>query len=209
MIRTAPFAADLTRVGGVGALVTSASEQARRSPSSLPGEPIMPTLDLRHEIACDEDTYWSKVMFDPDFNQSLYRDELKFPNWALLDQQDGDAKLTRRVQVDPPVTGLPTALKKVIGDRLSYVEEGTFDKKTKRYTFKVTPSTLADKTSVTGELWAEKLGDGKIARMCRMRVDVKVFMVGSMIEERILSDLRAAYDKGASYTNEWLAKKGG
>ncbi len=166
----------------------------------------MPTIDLRHEIDCDEDTYWSKVVFDEGFNKALYFDELKFPGWSVLEQKDGEATLTRKVQVDPPVAGLPSALKKVIGDRLSYVEDGTFDKKAKRYTFKVTPSTMADKTKVAGEMWCEKLGDKKIARHCKISVDVKVFMVGSMIEERIISDLKGAYDKGATYTNEWLKK---
>lgn len=168
----------------------------------------MPTLDLRHEIDCDEDTYWSKIVFDEGFNKELYDKELKFPKWAILDQKDTDATYTRRVQVDPPVAGLPTALKKVVGDRLSYVEEGTFDKKAKRYTFKVTPSTMADKTKVQGEMWCEKLGEKKIARVCRITVDVKVFMVGSMIEERIVQDLKTAYDHGATYTNTWLAKGG-
>ena len=169
----------------------------------------MPTIDLRHEIDCDEDTYWSKVVFDEAFNKDLFLKELQFPNWAVLASKDEGDKLTRKVQVDPPVTGLPTALKKVIGDKLSYVEEGTFDKKAKRYTFKVMPSTLADKTKVTGELWCEKAGDKKVVRRCKITVEVKVFMVGSMVEERILEDLRSSYDKGAVYTNQWLAKNGG
>ena len=103
----------------------------------------------------------------------MYVGSMKFPQWKLLDSKEDDAKLWRRVQVDPPVGDVPTAVKKVIGDRLSYVEEGTFDKKTKRYSFKVTPSTMAEKTKVAGEMWVEKLGDKKIARVTRISVDVK------------------------------------
>lgn len=168
----------------------------------------MPTIDLRHEINCDEDTYWSKCVFDEGFNRELFLQHLKFPNWSVLESKDDEGKLVRRVQVDPPVAGLPTALKKVIGDKLSYVEEGTFDKKSKRYTFKVVPSTLADKTKVNGELWCEKAGDKKVVRRCRITVEVKVFMVGSMVEDRIVDDLKVSYDKGAEYTNAWLAKQG-
>lgn len=168
----------------------------------------MPTIDLRHEIHCDEDTYWSKIVFDEAFNKKLFLDGLKFPGWSVLSSKDDDDKLTRRVQVDPPVGSLPSALKKVIGDRLSYVEEGVFDKKAKRYAFKVAPSTLADKTTVKGELWCEKAGDGKIVRRCKITIEVKVFMVGSMVEDRIAADLQVSYDKGAAYTNEWLAKNG-
>jgi hypothetical protein len=103
---------------------------------------------------------------------------------------------------------MPGPVKKVIGDRLIYVEEGTFDKKTKRYSFKVTPSTMADKTKVAGEMWVEAKGDKKITRVTKISVEVKVFMVGGMVEERILSDLRSSYDKGTVFTNGYIAQHG-
>ncbi len=168
----------------------------------------MPEITLRHEIDTDEDTYWAKIVFDAAFNEKMYVGSMKFPQWKLLDSKDDDAKLWRRVQVDPPVGDVPAAVKKVIGDRLSYVEEGTFDKKTKRYSFKVTPSTMAEKTKVAGEMWVEKLGDKKIARLTRISVEVKVFMVGGLVEDRILGDLRSAYDKGTAFTNEFIEENG-
>jgi hypothetical protein len=168
----------------------------------------MPEVTVRHEIDCDEDTFWSKIMFDLDFNKKLFEGVLKFPSWKQLDVKDDDAKIVRRVQVDPPTGDLPGPVKKVIGDRLAYTEEGTFDKKTKRYTFKVTPSTLSEKTKVSGELWLEKLGDKKVRRNVRINVEVKVFVVGGMIEDRIVADLRKSYDEGASYTNQFLKETG-
>ncbi len=168
----------------------------------------MPEVTLRHEIDTDEDTFWSKIVFNEEFNKKLYEGALKFPGWKLLDSKEDDAKIVRRVQVDPPVGDLPGPLKKVIGDRLAYTEEGTFDKKAKRYSFKVTPSTMADKTKVSGELWVEKIGDKKIRRMCRISVEVKVFMVGGMVEDRILQDLRASYDNSTTYTNQYIKEQG-
>lgn len=168
----------------------------------------MPEVTLRHEIDTDEDTFWSKIVFNEAFNTQLYEGALKFPGWKLLDSKEDESKITRRVQVDPPVSDLPGPVKKVLGDRLAYTEEGTFDKRSKRYSFKVTPSTLADKTTVSGELWAEELGDKKIRRMCRISVAVKVFMVGGMIEERILSDLRASYDDSTTFTNQYIKEQG-
>src|SRR5579859_6537144 len=102
----------------------------------------MADLTLRHEMNCDEDTYWEKCVFDAEYNRELYLDSLKFPGWKLLEQKDDGKTITRRVHVDPPVGNLPGPVKKVIGDSLSYLEEGTFDRASKRYTFKVTPSTL-------------------------------------------------------------------
>jgi len=168
----------------------------------------MPEVTLRHEIDTDEDTYWAKCVFDAAFNEKLYIDALKFPQWKLLDSKEDDAKIWRKVQVDPPTGDMPGAVKKVIGDRLSYVEEGTWDRKTKRYSFKVTPSTMAEKTKVAGEMWTEKLGEKKVVRITKISVEVKVFMVGGLVEERIISDLRSSYDKGTVFTNQYIAKNG-
>ena len=168
----------------------------------------MPEVTLRHEIDTDEDTYWAKCVFEADFNKKLYIDALKFPQWKLLDSKEDDTKIYRKVQVDPPTGDMPAAVKKVIGDRLSYVEEGTFDRKTKRYSFKVTPSTMAEKTKVAGEMWTEKLGEKKIVRITKINVEVKVFMVGGLVEDRIIADLRSSYDKGTTFTNQYIKEHG-
>ena len=168
----------------------------------------MQEFNLRHLIDTDEDTYWAKCVFDTEFNRQLYLEALKFPDWRILDSKEDETKIWRRVQVSPPVAHVPGPVKKVIGDRLSYVEEGTFDRKAKRYSFKVTPSTLAEKTKVAGQMWIEKLGEKKIARLTKISVDVKVFMVGGLVEDRIATDLRAAYDEGTSFTNQYIKKNG-
>jgi hypothetical protein len=167
----------------------------------------MPDVTMRHDIETDEDTYWSKIVFDEAFNKAMYVDHLGI-KWTLQDQKEDDAKITRRVHVEPPVGNLPGPVKKVIGDKLAYTEEGTFDKKTKRYTFKVTPSTMAEKSKISGEMWTEKAGDKKVTRVAKMHVEVKVMLVGGMVEERIISDLRQSYDKGTTFTNDYIKKNG-
>ncbi len=168
----------------------------------------MAEITLTHEINTDEDTFWSKIVLDEAFNRKLFLEGLRFPGWKLVSSRDDGTKIERTVQVDPPVGDLPGPLKKVIGDRLSYTEYGTFDKAAKRYAFRVTPSTLADKTKVSGELWTEPLGDKKVRRHCRLSVEVKVFMVGSMVEERIMADLRSSYDTSSLATNKIIAEGG-
>src|SRR3954470_16370248 len=99
----------------------------------------MAEITLRHEVHTDEDTYWPKIVFSEPFNKEMYEQHMKFPGWTLLDSKDDDQKTYRKVRVEPKVGNLPGPVKKVLGDKLTYVEEGTFDKKTKKYVFKVTP----------------------------------------------------------------------
>ncbi len=168
----------------------------------------MASVEFRHEIDCDEDTYWWKICFEEAFNKAMYVEDMKFPEWSLLEQKQDDDKLTRKVRVEPETKDLPGPVKKVLGDRLKYVEEGTFDKKTRRYTFKVIPSTLAEKTKVTGEMWVEKISDKKVRRLARISVEVKVMLVGGMVEDKILADLRTSYERGSAFTNEYIKKHG-
>ena len=168
----------------------------------------MAEFKSRHEFDCDEDTFWEKVQFDPKFNERLYLEHLKFPGWKLLEQKDDGKTITRRVHIDPPVAGMPGPVKKVMGDKFSYVEEGTYDRATRTYTFRVTPSTLAEKSKTTGMLRTEKLGDKKIARTAVINVEVKVMLIGGMVEDKLVQDLKASYDAAATFTREYLKEKG-
>jgi hypothetical protein len=167
----------------------------------------MPQVTVRHEINTDEDTYWGKIVFREDFNREVYVKHLGI-GWELLDQKEDDAKLTRRIKVEPPVGEIPAVLKKMLTSTLSYVEDGTFDKAARRYTFKITPSLQPEKANIVGEVWLEKLGEKKIARVCRVSVDVKVFVVGSMIEERITARLKDSWGQAAQFANQYIAKNG-
>jgi hypothetical protein len=169
----------------------------------------MPEIALRHEFDCDEDTYWNRVTFDSDFNRRLYLDVLKFLRYELVEDKEDETARRRRVQIEPPLGGLPAPVQKAIGDKLSYVEVGTFDKKTRRYAFSVVPSVMADRSKTVGELFVEPLGGGKgIVRVAKIKVEVKAFMVGGLIEEKILGDLRGAYEEAAKFTRIYLKEKG-
>ncbi|RYG16074.1 DUF2505 family protein [bacterium] len=164
----------------------------------------MAQIRVRHEMECSEDTYWNKCVFNDEYNRKLYLEKLGFPRYNQIEMKDLGTSVTRKVDIDPPVAGLPGPVKKVIGDKLSYLEEGTFDKASKRYSFKVTPSTMADKTTVKGVLYTEALGENRCARIVEVEITVKVFMVGSLVEDKISGDLRSSYDAAAQFTNEFV-----
>jgi hypothetical protein len=169
----------------------------------------MQEIELRHEMDCDPDTYWEKCILSDDYNRRLFLEGLKFPSYKLLEQKDDGNTVLRRAQVEPALVGLPGPLKKAIGDSMSYVEEATFDRTTKRYRFTTTPmGSLKGKASTSGEMFCEKLGDKKCLRISKLRVEVKVFMVGGLLEDRIVSDLKSSYAKAAEFTSAYVKEKG-
>jgi hypothetical protein len=168
----------------------------------------MQDITIRHEMACDEETYWYKCVFDAEYNDRLYLTELKFPEY-VLEKYEEDADFIRRVvKASPKIPPLPGPVKKVIGDGLAYLETGTFDRAKKHYVFTATPNALGDRAKTSGDMFVEKLGDKRIARVARIRVEVKVFAVGGLIEDQILNSLRSSYDRAATFTNEFVREKG-
>ena len=168
----------------------------------------MAEFSVRHEFDCDEETFWDKCVFNDEFNRRLYLEILKFPGWNVLSQVDDGATIRRSVHIDPPITGLPGPVKKVMGEKFSYVEEGAYERAAQKYTFKVTPSTMAEKTTTTGVLYTEKLGEKKIVRVAKVNVEVKLFMIGGRVEEKIIGDLRHSYEEAAKFTRTFVEEKG-
>ena len=164
-------------------------------------------VELKHDLECAGSTYWEKCILIEEFNRRLYGEILKFPKFELLEQKDEGDVVRRRVRIEPPLTGLPGPAKKVIGDRMSYTEVGTYDRKTGHYKFTVTPSTMPDRVRTEGEIWCEDRGDKKCTRIAKIRVEVKVFVVGKMIEDKIGGDLRKSYNAAAAFTNLYLREK--
>jgi hypothetical protein len=168
----------------------------------------MQEITIRHEMSCDEDTYWYKCVFNAEYNDRLYLTELKFHEYVTEKLVEDAATIQRVVRVTPRIPPLPGPVKKVIGDGLAYTERGTFDRAKRRYDFTATPNSLADRATTEGHMFVEMLGEQRIARVARIRVDVKVFMVGGLIEDQILNSLRSSYDRAASFTNEFVKEKG-
>jgi len=166
----------------------------------------MSEQQFRHTMECDNDAYW-KCVFDEEYNRRLYMDVLKFRELKRISQEEKGDTITRKLFLNPPPADLPGPIAKVVGD-LSWTEEGTYDKKTGRYTFKVTPASMPDKTKIHGEIWCEKRGDKKVERIAKTSVEVKVFMVGSLVEKRIFEDMKKSYDAAAKFTDQFVKEKG-
>ena len=69
-------------------------------------------------------------------------------------------------------------------------------------------SKLADKIDISGELWTEPNGEGKLDRCVTMNIKVKIFGVGKVVEGFIEKTTRESYDRATDYTNGWLAEQG-
>lgn len=163
----------------------------------------MPTFRVTHEINCNIETFW-KLFFDKTFNETLYRQGLGFPEFNVVDQKETDTEITRKCAGKPKLN-MPGPVMKLLGDGFRYSEEGKFDKATKVWRWKMTPSAMADKLRQEGTLKVEAIGDNKVRRTAELINEAKVFGVGGLIESSAEKSLREGWDQSAVFMNKWIA----
>jgi hypothetical protein len=168
----------------------------------------MAEITVHHELKVSAAEYWDKCVFDNDFNRKLYVGRLGFHAFEPGESKDLPDRRTKKCTIQPSLAGVPGPVKKAVGDALKYSEDGYLDKKTGHYHAVITPSTFADKTKIVAELWCEPSrvdpqDPNKCVRFARVSVEVKVFVVGGMVEEKIMQDLRGSYDAEAAFVAEW------
>jgi hypothetical protein len=168
----------------------------------------MATTRIQHEFDCSEANFWQFCFLDTEYNRRLYLETLRFPLWRVVEQKISDDTVERRVEIQPLVENLPAPIKKVIGDRFGYVEEGKLDRAKNRYRFRIVPSSLADKTHISGEMYTEALGEKRVRRVVEFGVEVKIMMIGKLIEQKTIDDTRATYEKSAAFTRAYLRERG-
>ena len=163
---------------------------------------------IRHSFDTDADTFWQKIFFDEEFNRALCLDFLRFEVFRVLQfEREESGVITRSIQ-NQPRAEVPPAVKRVLGDRVSFVEQGRFDPARGRWSFQVIPALYADRIRTRGELWLEPRGNRSIERVIDIEVGVKIFAIGSLVEELIEKQTRANYEQAALFTRRWISEKG-
>jgi Protein of unknown function (DUF2505) len=167
--------------------------------------PRMAEARIVNELECSESMFWDRLFFDGEFNRRLFLEELKFVGWRVLRQADvGGDVVERELEVMPPVGDLPSPLRAVIGEGLSYREVGRFDKNRRRYTVKAISPKLGDRLLVEGELYTEATSERTCRRIFAVRVVAKIFGVGGMVESRVVADLERSYAASARFIGRYV-----
>jgi hypothetical protein len=157
-------------------------------------------LAIQQLLDCSEKEFWVRIFASEDFNQYLY-DGLGFG--YELQEWNPDTGF-RRAKIWPSQQ-MPRAVARVLGDRFSYVEEGTFDAEAGRYDFRIITSAATDRIRSKGAVAVEPVS----ARQCERRVTLEIAAdvpgLGRLIESYLVTTTREQYAKNAALVNEYLA----
>ncbi len=163
-------------------------------------------LRLTDTYDCSVDHFWNDLFFTDAYNQALYTEGLGFESVEMLENAaDGGGRI-RRMRVVPRLD-MPGPVKKALGDRISYVEEGHYEAAAGTFTTRIVPNRLADRIRIETTIRVEARGEGRCERVADFDFEVKVFGVGRVFEKFIEKSMRDSYAKAATFTNRWLGAR--
>jgi len=158
------------------------------------------SLAIRQLLDCPEKEFWDRIFGGEDFNNYLYEGlgfEYELQEW---NPETG----YRRAKIWP-TRQMPRAVANVLGNRFSYVEEGTFDAEAARYDFRVIPSAVTDRIRVRGAVTVEAVSDHQCERCVTLEIGANIVGLGRLIEAYFVTATREQYAKNAALVNEYLA----
>lgn len=164
-------------------------------------------VTVQHIFDIDPSAYWGELFFDPGYQCSLHMEGLGCP-MARIEElvEEASGEIRQRIRIEPNVP-LPGPLRQVLGDRVTYVEDGVFDPVEELYSFAIIPSTLRDRCTILGRLWIKPLPDDRVERFCTLSVQVNVRGFGKILEKFIAKSYKSNIDTAAEYTTRYLAER--
>jgi hypothetical protein len=161
------------------------------------------TFVIQHELQASVEQFWSEIFESEEFNRALYVDRLGFRyELELWDPATGHRRA--RVWV---TDGVPKPFAGVLGNKVGFVEEGTYDDEAERYDFRVIPSALSRRIPIKGTVVTAPLSERTCERLVTFEIEVRVLGVGPAIEKFLETRMREQYDVNANFINEYLAAK--
>ena len=159
---------------------------------------------IKHRFKVSAERFWTDVYFNAEYTKGLFLEGMSCEAYRLVSEEGTPGEAYTRTMQSTPKLNAPGAVKKVLGDSMSYTETGRFDPASGKYTFDVVPSTMADKIKIRGTYWVEPVGADEVERICELEFTVKIFGVGKVVEQFIAQQYADNQELAASYTTRWI-----
>lgn len=158
---------------------------------------------LNHPLMCSVDRFWDMYL-----DSGFTREMLTGLGFARVDVGEPRAVLGRnekaRTMRAVPKLELPTVVARAVGEAFAYVEDGMFDERSRRWTYKSHLSVLSDQFRVGGRIWVEPTKSGRCRRISEVWIEAKIFGIGGLIERAAESNVRDGFRRSALWINRWV-----
>ncbi len=156
---------------------------------------------IEHTFEGPPEKVW-ELIWDREFEKEL-KEALNLEELKIIEELDeGDTILIRR-KVTPKIS-IPAAIKKIAGDKISYIEENRIKKGTFSFTWEIKLNTLQDRVKTGGVFYVEPYGENGAKRVVEGEIKVNIFGLGRSIEKLVVNNLKENFDKATKLMNQKL-----
>jgi hypothetical protein len=160
--------------------------------------------NVQHHFEMNADDFFSKVYLNEEYIRRMHLEGMDNETFEILSQSGTLETSFKRTIRTTPKLNAPKVVKKLLGDSVQYVEDGTYSPETKHYVFSLIPSTLADKVKIQGDLWVESTGANQMTRFCNLTFHANIFGAGKVVEKFIAQSSIENLEKSARFTHQWI-----
>lgn len=150
-----------------------------------------------HRIPTAADDFW-EWLHDPEYEARVAR-ALGLLEYKELERRDEGDEVYRRIRVALP---LPASLAPIVSrlvsvDQAGYVEEQWRRRDARVVRWRMTPTILAERVAVQGELRIEPAGKARCVRILDGDITARIFGVGGLLERAAIREVIGGYDVAA------------
>lgn len=162
--------------------------------------------EIIDEFLTTPERYW-EMFFSDAYNVALWQ-TLDIERKVIEFRREGEGQeaVIHRVQRLTPRRDVPSALRRLVKDAVSYEERNVWRAKDNCMEVVTIPNFFADKFTATGTYRLVGKGDGKLDRIWKANCACRVPLVGGKVEQHVVEEVKRSYTATTIFTRKWIAE---
>lgn len=158
------------------------------------------------EFPTTPDKYWD-MFFSDAYNEALWKHlDIEREVLSFRREGEGPSEVIHRTQKLTPKRDVPSALRKLVKDAISYEERNVWRRADNAMDVVTIPNFFADKFIAKGVYKLEPVGSDKLRRIWKASCDCKVPLVGGKVEKHVVEEVKRSYQATTIFTRKWIAE---
>ncbi|HLT36206.1 MAG TPA: DUF2505 domain-containing protein [Enhygromyxa sp.] len=162
--------------------------------------------EIADEFPTTPDKYWD-MFFSDAYNEALWK-HLDIDRQVIEFRREGQgaAEVIHRVQKLTPRRDVPSALRKLVKDAISYEERNVWRRADNAMEVVTIPNFFADKFTAKGVYKLEPVGPDKLRRIWKASCECRVPLVGGKVEKHVVDEVKRSYQATTIFTRKWITE---
>jgi hypothetical protein len=165
-------------------------------------------FEIVHTFDGDPDKV-AQAMFSADLAANISKEVPSIEGIEPISREEDEKQIRRKNKYRPVPVIRKVGTKEVKPEWMHWIEESTYDKKTRTAQFKNVPTTrkIAELMDNYGTMTLESAPGGKTKRTIKGELKIKVFMLGAIAERLIYPHAEKILNEEAAALNKFIATR--